>query len=215
MTTRVCADGMRTRAPRKVARKPGQDRSRATVDAILEAAARILEREGAERLSTNRVARDAGVSIGSLYEYFDGRDAIVRALCERHIASVRALVDRSFEALADAPLDLAVDAFIDGLFDLHGGRLALHGVLHRELPQRLGMQPFIESDRYLEERLVQWLRDRGSTLDADALETQAFVVVRAGRAVTIHALAEELDEERRSRVRRAVKDMVLRALSAP
>ena len=56
----------------------------ATVEAILEAAARILEREGLTRLfGTNRIAREAGVSVGSLYEYFDSRDAIVRALSER------------------------------------------------------------------------------------------------------------------------------------
>jgi AcrR family transcriptional regulator len=60
----------------------------ATVDAILEAAARILERDGLGRaFGTNRIAREAGVSIGSLYEYFEGQDAIVRALCDRHITT--------------------------------------------------------------------------------------------------------------------------------
>lgn len=67
-------------APRK---KPGQARSAATVAAVLEAAARILETEGLEGYTTNAVAQRAGISIGSLYQYFPGKDAITRALMLR------------------------------------------------------------------------------------------------------------------------------------
>ena len=54
-------------------RRPRQARSRATVDAIVEGAARVLVREGYDAASTNRVAKEAGVSIGSLYQYFDSK----------------------------------------------------------------------------------------------------------------------------------------------
>jgi len=64
-------------APRK---SPTQARSVATVEAILQAAAHILETEGLSACSTNAVARKAGVSIGSLYQYFPSKDAISRAL---------------------------------------------------------------------------------------------------------------------------------------
>ena len=63
--------------PRKA---PAQARSTATVAAILEAAARILETDGLAGYSTNAIARRAGVSVGSLYQYFPGKDAITRAL---------------------------------------------------------------------------------------------------------------------------------------
>ena len=66
--------------PRKT---PLQGRSRNTVDVIVEAAARILTKEGADALSTNRIAEVAGVSVGSLYQYFPNREAIVAALVER------------------------------------------------------------------------------------------------------------------------------------
>src|ERR1700722_13701556 len=62
---------------------PAQKRSVATVAAILEAAARILETQGLEAYSTNAVAARAGVSIGSLYQYFPSKDAITRALISR------------------------------------------------------------------------------------------------------------------------------------
>jgi len=69
--------------PRK---NPRQARSQFTVEAILEAAARILEDEGHNAFSTNAVARRAGFSIGSLYQYFPSKDAIVGALLQRESA---------------------------------------------------------------------------------------------------------------------------------
>ncbi|NKI72529.1 TetR family transcriptional regulator [Collimonas pratensis] len=69
--------------PRKI---PLQSRAGQTVAAILEAAARILETKGIEGLNTNAVAQRAGVSIGSLYQYFPGKDALIVALCQRERA---------------------------------------------------------------------------------------------------------------------------------
>lgn len=66
--------------PRK---KPAQRRSAATVAAIIEAAARILETSGLEAYNTNAIAERAGVSIGSIYQYFPTKDAVTRALVQR------------------------------------------------------------------------------------------------------------------------------------
>jgi AcrR family transcriptional regulator len=70
--------------PRKV---PQQSRAEYTVAAILEAAAGILETRGMEGLNTNLVAQLAGVSVGSLYQYFTNKDALIVALCLREKAS--------------------------------------------------------------------------------------------------------------------------------
>src|SRR5947199_10350657 len=67
--------------PRKSA---SQKRSRATVDALVEATARILVREGFDKASTNRIAEVAGVSVGSLYQYFPNKEALVAAVIDRH-----------------------------------------------------------------------------------------------------------------------------------
>jgi AcrR family transcriptional regulator len=73
--------------PRKA---PSQPRSAATVEAILEAAARILETEGLGGYSTNAVAKLAGVSIGSLYQYFPGKEAVTRELTRRRMTALGA-----------------------------------------------------------------------------------------------------------------------------
>ncbi len=100
-------------------RKPSQERARVTVDAILEGAARVFDREGLDA-TTNRIAAEAGVSIGSLYEYFANKQALLEALGERHLetarASITALGERwletapGAEALADELTALVLDA---------------------------------------------------------------------------------------------------------
>ena len=88
--------------PRK---RPHQQRSAATVDAILEAAARILERKGLDVLTTNAVAELAGVSIGSLYQYFPGKAAILAELIRRERLILLAGIGR----IAHAPVDSLKD----------------------------------------------------------------------------------------------------------
>src|SRR5213082_1988183 len=81
--------------PRTIPRKrPRQDRSKATVDAILTATARILMADGYDRASTNRIALAAGVSVGSLYQYFPSKEALVAALVENHLGRMREALDR-------------------------------------------------------------------------------------------------------------------------
>ena len=72
-------------SPRKVA---SQERSRSTVNALIEATARILKKDGYDQASTNRIAEVAGVGIGSLYQYFPSKEALVAAVIDRHIREV-------------------------------------------------------------------------------------------------------------------------------
>ena len=82
-------------SPRK---RPRQKRSAATVEVILDGAARILEREGLERFNTNVVAAVAGVSVGSLYQYFPGKDALMAALVRRDAARFAAELEAAVAA---------------------------------------------------------------------------------------------------------------------
>ena len=85
--------------PRKV---PKQQRSRALVDAIIEATARVLVARGFESLNVAEVAEVAGVSIGSLYQYFPHKEALVVALLERHADRESAFLEARFTELRAA-----------------------------------------------------------------------------------------------------------------
>ena len=80
-------------------KSPTQARAEHTVDAILEAAAQILQSDGEEKLNTNRIAERAGFSIGTLYQYFADKEAIVAALAERERDKVLATVVKALSSV--------------------------------------------------------------------------------------------------------------------
>ena len=83
----------RKKAPKtgtKSRRKPKQERAVALVDAVVEATAQILREGGPEAATTNRIAERAGVSIGSLYQYFPNKTALYTAVSERHVTKLEA-----------------------------------------------------------------------------------------------------------------------------
>ncbi len=83
-------------------RSPKQARSRATCDAILEAASQILERDGAGGFNTNSVAERAGVSIGTLYQYYPDKTAILAAAAEREATNAEPRLAGRHKALLRA-----------------------------------------------------------------------------------------------------------------
>ena len=100
---------MPTLKPRK---RPKQQRSRETYDAIVAATTRVLKREGYEKASTNRIAEVAGVSVGSLYQYFPNKQALVIAVVERHSDQLIAMLERTIADLGAAPIPDAVRTFV-------------------------------------------------------------------------------------------------------
>jgi AcrR family transcriptional regulator len=118
-------------------RSPRQDRSRETVEAILEAAAHVFEQHGYAAGTTNRIADRAGVSIGSLYQYFPNKDAIVVELMRRHIAEAEEVAWPALEHLVETtpPLHDGLTAIVMGMIGLHQQSPRLHRVLFEEAPQ--------------------------------------------------------------------------------
>lgn len=111
-------------------KRPRQGRSRVTVTSILEAADRILRLDGYDAASTNRLARVAGFSVGSLYQYFRDKQGIVGALIDRELAAEAA----ALVALYDRRASSASAAFADGLALLFELR-AKHVHIYRALDQ--------------------------------------------------------------------------------
>jgi AcrR family transcriptional regulator len=117
-----------------VRRAPRQERSRQTVEAVLEAVPRVLKRHGARAVTTNRIAEVAGVSIGSLYQYFPDKQAIFQALHERHVEDVRQRMERAVSDCASASLDAFAQCLMEGLADAHA-EPELHELITAALPE--------------------------------------------------------------------------------
>ncbi len=100
-------------------RVPRQDRSREKVARILEAARRILEADGAAALNTNRVAREAGVGVGSVYEYFADKRAIAEQLIETLAEEEARAILATFEASAGSTLAEGIRAIVEATVVLY------------------------------------------------------------------------------------------------
>ena len=110
----------------KKRRSPTQARAAATVEAILEASFQILDAEGVAALTTNRIARRAGVSVGTLYQYFDSKEAILAALADLRAAQVR---DEIARTVIEHPPEGSVRAIVRALMHSLPGSTATRGVL--------------------------------------------------------------------------------------
>src|SRR6201995_3271721 len=110
---------MGRRPPTKPRKFASQDRSRALVDALVEATTRILVKEGFDKASTNRIADTAGVSVGSLYQYFPSKEALVAAVVEQHIEHMSEALEAEMMALAHASLAVAVRRMVTLMLDAH------------------------------------------------------------------------------------------------
>ena len=119
------------------AKNASQARSRATVDALVEATARILVRDGFEKASTNRIAEIAGVSVGSLYQYFPSKEALVAAVIERHNEEIMGIVRATLVEVADLPIEKAVRKLVTVAIEAHRIDPRLHRGLRIRRQRRL------------------------------------------------------------------------------
>jgi AcrR family transcriptional regulator len=137
--------------PRKL---PQQERSRIAFEAILEATARILTEEGYEKANTNRIAERAGVSIGSLYQYFSNKESLMTALMVKHSNEMVELVESKLTDFYDSPVEIGISEIVKAVIAAHAIDPRLHQVLNEEIPQSERSQQMQKA----EERIVELLR---------------------------------------------------------
>jgi AcrR family transcriptional regulator len=129
--------GRRRKRVLEARKAPGQARSKETVNIILEASARILESEGLRGFNTNSVAAKAGVSVGSLYQYFPNKDAILMALIERFEDAAQEAINEALLSAKGRPLKPSLRLFVRALVETHFSRPKLNRLLEAE-EERLG-----------------------------------------------------------------------------
>jgi AcrR family transcriptional regulator len=136
--------------PRKL---PTQQRSEATVEAILQAAAQVFERHGYAAGTTNRIAERAGVSIGTLYQYFPNKDAILVALVHRHLAESTTALGPHLDRLnRGAGFDDVLPDIVHAMVAMHALAPGLHRVLFEETPLPSTLRAELDK---LEDQLVE------------------------------------------------------------
>jgi AcrR family transcriptional regulator len=183
------------------------------VDAILDATARILIEGGYARTTTNRVAERAGVSVGSHYQYFPGREALVAAVARRHSDRLKARLEAELARASGAGLDDDVAMLLDAVDRMLRVDPPLTAVLAREVP-KLGALDWKADNSRRGIAIVRTLLDRHAgeidpSLDREAA---AFVIALAVENVASAAATSQPRLLRTGRLRRELQDMILRYL---
>jgi len=176
--------------PRKSA---SQERSRQTVDALLEATTRVLLKEGYDRASTNRIAEVAGVSIGSLYQYFPSKEALEAAVIDRHTQRVAQVTRNALVKVAARPIEVAAREFVSIAINAHRVNPKLHRVLSEQIP-RVGRLENIEANIRQGYAVVRgYLEAHRDEIEVADLDLAAFVLVTVVEALTHAAVLRRPD----------------------
>jgi AcrR family transcriptional regulator len=173
--------------PRK---EPRQDRSKRLVDALLAATSRVLVKEGYAATSTTRVAEVAGVSIGSLYQYFPSKEALVAALVDDHIAKILAIMGDATLVLHEAPLENAVRSFVKTVLLAHAVNPELHAVLTQNFSKIEGFEKVRGLNLQARQLLAAYLGYRRGSVRPKNLELASFILVHSVQAVVSAAVVE-------------------------
>jgi AcrR family transcriptional regulator len=169
--------------PRKA---PLQARSKAMVEAILEATARILAERGYAGTNTNLVAECAGVGVGSVYQYFPNKDALVAALHERHAQQMHEAIDTALAATRPRTLRRHIEAIVHALLQAHRLQPELHRVLEKEFPFFDPPKKDSPADNLIFKRVRQLLEDnRGAIVPRD-LDLATWLVLQTMESL-VHA----------------------------
>jgi AcrR family transcriptional regulator len=171
--------------PRKAA---SQGRSRATVEALVEATARVLVKEGFDRASTNRIAEAAGVSVGSLYQYFPSKEALVAAVIDRHQQEIMQAVQGELAEILAQPVEKAMRKLVAVAVKAHRVDPRLHRALAEQIP-RVGKLEKLETFRSENYVLFRtYLESHRDELRVDDLELATFVCATSIEALTHNAV---------------------------
>lgn len=179
--------------PRK---HPIQNRSKITVDAILTAATQVFEVHGYAAGTTNRIASRAGVSIGTLYQYFPSKEAIAVALLEKHLTETGHRLHEWVEHMVVEQHSLceALHDYVSGMLEMHAEQPRLQHILLEEtpLPERVH-QTLLEADHHAAKTVAGLIR-LYPEVRSRCLEHTCYVIIQTVESLT-HRYAAHPDDQ--------------------
>jgi AcrR family transcriptional regulator len=180
----------RSRIPTDLRRTPQQERSRAMVERIIAAGQRVLLRDGYEKTSTNRVAEEAGISPGSLYQYFPGKEAILAAVVDRYSAELSTRLTAVLADRLDERGTALVRSTLDGLLDALEESVEFLRLVVEELPRSRQGSRTADLEQRIGDLVAAYLAINKSQTRVAEPATSAWIVVRLVEHLTVQYVLE-------------------------
>lgn len=154
----------------------------------MQATARILARDGWDALTTNRVALEAGVSVGSLYQYFPNKEALVVGLVDRWSGLVAQKMVSELRAIANLPIGTCIRRMVQSALEATDADVAMYRAVLLQLPRLGAVEIFERWNRSLVDAVADWIVLRRRELHVEDPTLTAWMVVTCLDSVVDYAL---------------------------
>ncbi len=192
---------------------PKQNRSKALVEAIYEATVRILPSVGSEHLTTKKVAEMAGVSIGSLYQYFPNKDSILDAVMDKVITALNAESARAIDQLSGLNVEQSVDMMISHVLDIFLADKSKMREIFRKAPELQKFPLLFKLRQQAVEKLAAHMRVMHPGLSEEEYVRINFVAVNAVMGIITTVLYDDSNRSTREELEPELKMLVQSYLS--
>ncbi len=196
--------------PRK---EPNQDRAKDTVENIVTATAHILEKDGFEKISTNRIAERAGVSIGSLYQYFPTKESIFSFMMERYVKSQTELIDRIMEERkSEKDLREIIKVIISAIMVSKIQQARFQKMFAQKVLSFAGYESLNRQDEHLINLFKKYLEPFGKEVRKENLDISLYFVIQSIKVLPIAILYQDKIKLNDPRVTDELIELVYRYL---
>ena len=202
--------------PRKL---PSQSRSRALVEAVVQACLRILDEEGAQALTIQRIAEVSGATVGSIYQYFPNKDAIITLVYDCVLKEEAVEVALVRQRISKLPLVEALHEIVANTIRLELRLFRLNGKFHlkyyRDLQLGMRLGPYQNSQDYVDGTWMKFLGIYAAEVTAPDWNTAAYMLGIGLRAVVRMALEDDLARLEQPEFLESLVNMALGAIKPP
>ena len=188
-------------------KQPVQARSEATVSAIFEATVQVLLGVGYRKMTTTRVAERAGVSVGTLYQYFPNRRALIAAVIERYLEETASLVERDCRLLAGRSLDEMAAALVEAIIKAKCRRIEVSRAMQEPLADIDGVS-FVKSVANKAAAFIAEILTSCRDAAFDDVHRLAFLIVTSCRSLLQSAIVDRANASDLDALRTHMRAMV-------
>lgn len=193
-------------------KQPKQLRSRLMVETILEAAAQVFSERGFEAATTNQIAERAGISIGSLYQYFPNKDSLILAVQKVHHDQVLSVIRAAMERSRNLPLRDAIKTIVGANLDLHLADAKLHAAFEEWIPTQSRLVDRDEFQKDMIATVSGYLESRPDVPESSDRGAAIFVIMNLVKSVMHASVSVERPIEDREQILNRVADGVVGCL---
>jgi AcrR family transcriptional regulator len=197
------------KAPPQPRKKPLQQRSQQMVETIIEATARVLIKNGYAKTNTNLIAERAGIGVGSVYQYFPNKDALIVALHERHLQQMHHVIDESLSGPKKTTPQKYIAAIVRALLTAHLIEPDLHKILEKELHFLTSANTESQSEQNIFRLLRQLLEELRMQIAPTNLDLAVWVVKQIIVSMVHAVVIEQPKQFAVDEIEQAITDAVM------